>query len=136
MRADNAGIVRIRLRIVPVEFDDRLLAFGDEGIGDGFLDVGVARRRAPLSAPCGRAPDSLLGRVRKVGRFIDEDRVLSTQLKQHGCQILGCRLHHDLADFGAAGEKDEVERQSQQLGDFLPMTRDRGHGAWVEISRH
>jgi hypothetical protein len=39
-----------------------------------------------------------------------------------------------IANLGAAGEKDEIEGQFQQLGDFLASAPHGGHSAWIEIT--
>jgi hypothetical protein len=56
------------------------------------MDIGVARRRAPLPAPGHGAPDDLLGRIGDVGGFIHQRRVLAPEFEQHSSGPRGGRI--------------------------------------------
>ena len=81
-----------------------------------------------MAAPCRRAPDNFLGRVRDIGGRIDERRILSAEFEKDGGQILCGRLHDDLANLDAPGEEDEVKWQLEKFRNFVFASRDGSNG--------
>src|SRR5271156_437384 len=100
------------------------------------MHVGVSGRRTPLAAPGRRTPDNLLGCIRDIGGRIDEGWILSAKFEEYRSQIFCGRLHDDLANLDAPGEKDEVKRQLEKLHNFFFASRDGSDGPRIEIFRY
>src|ERR1700688_1424787 len=100
------------------------------------MHVGVSGRRTPLAAPGRRTPDNLLGCIRDIGGRIDEGWILSAKFEEYRSQILCGRLHDDLANLDAPGEKDEVEWQLEQLRHLVFASCDGGNSPRIEIFRN
>jgi hypothetical protein len=65
------------------------------------------------------APRPALALPRGIGdiaRAVHDRQVLSAKLEQYRRQMLCRSLCDDLAQLGAAGEEDEVERQFEEAG--------------------
>src|SRR6202451_2515597 len=136
-RADDARVVvRPALRIGSVQLDHGLLAFLYKLAGNRLVHKGVPGRGAPLPTPGGCAPDNFFGRIRDVRGRIDESRILSAKFQKNGGQVFRSRLHDDLADLDAAGDKDEVKGQLEKLGNFFFASRDGNDGPRIEIFRY
>jgi hypothetical protein len=61
-------------------------------------------------------PGQPRGRLREVGRGVEQHRRLAAEFEGHRGQVAGRRGHHDPADARAAGEEDVVERKFEQRG--------------------
>src|SRR5208282_523219 len=137
LRADDARVVvRPPLRIGSVQLDHGLLAFLYKLVGNRFVHIGIPGRGAPLPTPGRCAPDNFFGCVGDVCGRINESRILSAKFQKNGGQVFCSRLHDDLADLDAAGEKDEVKRQLEKLRNFFFASRDGSNGPRIEIFRY
>ena len=116
MRVDDARIVGVGFRIIAKELDQRLLGLGNEGVCDRLVNIRVAWRGAPLAAPRHRTPNDLLRGVGDVGGLVNERRVHPAEFQQDRREVFRGGSRDDLPHVGAAGEKDEVERQLQKFG--------------------
>ena len=65
------------------------------------------------------APGDAVGGDVEIRGLVDNGRILPAEFEQDRREVFRGRAHDDLADCGTAGKEDEVERQLQQLGDFL-----------------
>jgi SNF2 family DNA or RNA helicase len=119
-----------------VQLDHGLLGFSYKLLSNRFVHIGVPRRGAPLSTPGCCAPDNFLGRIRDVRGRINESRILSAKFQKNRSQVLCSRLHDDLAHLDAAGEKDEVKRQFEELRNFFFAPGDGSDRPGIEIFRN
>lgn len=85
--ADYARIVGIGLRILTVEGNQRRLRLRHERFGHRFMYIGIAGRRAPLSAPRYCAQNDFLGGVWGVGSFVDQRGIWAPSSSRTGVRF-------------------------------------------------
>ena len=83
------------------------------------MNDSVTRGSTPLSSPCHRTPDNLLGGIRNVRCLVNNGGVLSSQLQQYRSEMFSSRSHHYLAHTYASGEKYEIKRKLQEIRHHL-----------------
>src|SRR5580692_1282782 len=136
-RADDAGVVvGPALRIGSVQLDHGLLAFLYKLVGNRFVHIGIPGRGAPLPTPGCCAPDNFLRRIWDVRGRINKGRILSAKFQKDRGQVFCSRFHDDFADLDAAGEKDEVKWQLEQLCHLVLASGDGGNSPGIEIFRN
>src|SRR6267154_1692479 len=99
------------------------------------MDIGVARRGAPLAAPGHGTPDDLLRRIGNVRRLVHDRGVHPAEFEQNGREVFRSCLRDDFADKGAAGEENEVKRKLQEFCVLFLAASYHGYGRRIEIFR-